>query len=123
MLRRAEPGPIAELPLPQPDTLPGWDPYFQAWSVWHWRPLLNGYSGFYSAEYLQALRDLKDFPDRRAIATLRERNIRYVIVHRSFYTPAKYTKLALAIALVPELSLWGVYRDPYGLADIVEVRP
>ena len=26
VLRRAEPGPIAELPLPQPDTLPGWDP-------------------------------------------------------------------------------------------------
>ena len=122
VLRRAEPGPIAELPLPKADSLPGFDPYFQAWSVWHWRPLLNGYSGFYASEYLQALADLEDFPDGRSIATLRSRNIRYIIVHRSFYTPDEYTKLALEMAQVPELSLWGVYKDPYGLADILEIR-
>jgi hypothetical protein len=122
VLRRAEPGPIAELPLPEPGTLPGWDPYFQAWSVWHWRPLLNGYSGFYASTYVDALKDLQHFPDRRSIATLRERNIRFVIVHRSFYTPAKYTELALAMAQAPGLSLWGSYRDPYGLADILEVQ-
>ena len=121
VLQRAEPGPIVELPLPTLNDSLGWEPYYQAWSVWHWRPLLNGYSGFYASGYAETLRALADFPDPRSIAALRDRHVRYVIIHRIFYPPAKYTALALKIAQVPELSLWGVFKDPYGEADIIEV--
>ncbi|MGE3520275.1 MAG: hypothetical protein AB7J63_15100 [Vicinamibacterales bacterium] len=123
VLDHADPGPIIEYPLPQPAALPGFDPYFQAWSVWHWRPLLNGYSGFYAPQYLEALPTLVEFPDSRSIALLRDRGVRYVIVHRAFYEPGKYTPLALRIGNTSELRLWGVYKDPLGLADVFEIVP
>jgi hypothetical protein len=123
VLSRAAPGPIVEFPVPDPRALPGYDPYYQAWSVWHWRPMLNGYSGFYAPEYLAALPVLARFPDDDSIALLRERHVKYVIVHRSFYKREEYTELALKLARQPKLVLWGVYKDPYGLADVLEVRP
>lgn len=123
VLRQAEPGPIVEFPVPEPNALPGADPYFQAWSTWHWRPLLNGYSGFYAPHYLQALPVLARFPDARSMALLRSRGVRYVIVHRAFYERGSYTPLALRIGNSPDLRLWGVYKDPIGLADVFEVLP
>lgn len=121
-LKVADPGVIVEFPLPHPDNLPGFDPNYQAWSVWHWRPMLNGYSGFYSRNYLDAVERLQSFPDPDAIAALRERDVRYVIVHRSFYDEEDYTPLALRMATAPGLRLWGVYKDSIGWADILEVE-
>lgn len=121
MLEHIEPGPIVEFPVPAANALPGGDPYFQAWSIWHWRPLLNGYSGFYAPHYLKALPTLASFPDGRSIALLRERGVRYVVVHRAFYEAGHYTPLALKIGNSPELRLWGVYRDPLDLADVFEI--
>jgi len=122
-LKIASPGPIIEFPLPDADNLPGWDSYYEAWSVWHWRPLLNGYSGYYSRPYLETLHDLESFPDAASVQKLRELNVRYVIVHRGFYERNKYTALAIKVATTPGLSPWGVYRDPVGIADVIEVTP
>ena len=122
-LRVAKPGAIIEFPLPNLDNLPGWDPYFQAWSVWHWRPMLNGYSGFYSTHYQDTVRALSSFPDPDSVDTLRELDVRYVIIHRDFYEKGKYTPLALKLATAQGLSLWGVYKDPVGVADVFEVLP
>jgi hypothetical protein len=120
-LKVAKPGPIIEFPLPDPSNLPGWDPYYQAWSVWHWRPMLNGYSGFYSRPYMDAVRELESFPDAASVQKLRELNVQYVIVHRGFYERNKYTPLAIKVATTPGLSLWGIYKDPVGIADVIEV--
>ena len=122
-LKVAKPGVIIEFPLPDFDNLPGWDPYFQAWSVWHWRPMLNGYSGFYSRQYQDAVRDLSSFPDAASVDTLRRLEVRYVIIHRDFYERGKYTPLALKLATARGLTLWGVYKDPVGVADVFEVEP
>ena len=122
-LKVAKPGVIIEFPLPDFDNLPGWDPYFQAWSVWHWRPMLNGYSGFYSRQYQDAVRDLSSFPDAASVDTLRRLEVRYVIIHRDFYEKGKYTPLALKLATARGLTLWGVYKDPVGVADVFEVVP
>lgn len=122
VLRTAKPGIIAEFPIPSAEALPGWDPYYQAWSIWHWRPMLNGYSGFYARHYLEALGELQDFPDERSLETLRRLNVQYVIVHRGFYTQSEYTKLALKMATAPGIKLWGVFKDPVGTADILEVE-
>jgi hypothetical protein len=122
VLRVAKPGVIVEFPLPDPESLPGYDPNYQAWSVWHWRPMLNGYSGFYSRDYLESVRRLESFPDPDAVATLRDLDVRYVIVHRSFYDEEDYTQLALRMAAAPGLRLWGVFKDSIGPADVFEVE-
>jgi hypothetical protein len=122
-LQVTRPGAIIEFPLPNLDNLPGWDPYYQAWSVWHWRPMLNGYSGFYSRRYVEAVTELASFPDPASVKTLRALGVRYVIIHRDFYEAGKYTSLALKLATTPGLTRWGIYKDPVGVADILEVAP
>ena len=39
-------------------------------STLHWRPLLNGYSGFYPQSYIKLLIKMRSFPDTRSIAYL-----------------------------------------------------
>jgi hypothetical protein len=120
-LATTEPGPIVELPLPNPEALPGYDPYYEAWSVWHWRPMLNGYSGFYNPTYLRELDTLRRFPDEASLALLRKLGVRYVIVHRAFFEKGEYLPLALKVAATSDLKLWGVYRERFGPADILEL--
>lgn len=115
-------GAIVEFPMPDLNAMPGWDPYYEAWSIWHWRPLLNGYSGFYPPQYGRAITELSGFPDERSIETLRQMNIRYVIIHRAFYQQDDYVELALKVASSRALKLWGTFKDPVGTADIFAVQ-
>ena len=46
-LARQPPGVVAELPMPVPEVLPGPDARYADHSIFHWHPLLNGYSGFF----------------------------------------------------------------------------
>ena len=50
-------------------------------STVHWKPLVNGYSGFIPESYVEQYEDLKDFPASSAIDALRRRGITHVIVH------------------------------------------
>jgi hypothetical protein len=121
MLRRAPPGVVIELPVPPLDRLPGWEPYYQAWQAWHWRPLVNGYSGYYPLDYRETLVHMLSFPDDGSIGRLRGHDVRFVVIHRAFYEHDRYTDLMLRIARRPELKSWGAFKDSVGLADIFEL--
>lgn len=126
VLKDAKEGVIVELPLPDMDLAPrppGFDPYYQAWSVWHWRPLVNGYSGFTPAAYEQFAADLEGFPDERSVRALRALQVRYVLVHQAFYAPADYADLVLKLTTSSALTLRGTYQDPVGNANLFEVVP
>jgi hypothetical protein len=70
-------------------------------STAHWKPLLNGYSGFKPATYDDAYEGLAEFPDDTAIATLRARGVTHVVVHLERYPDGMSAILARAPALVP----------------------
>lgn len=123
VIRGAEAGVILELPMPDLDHLPGWDPYYQAWSLWHWRPLINGYSGYYPRDYLLTAMRMKVFPEEGTIDRLRAHQVRYVIVHRAFYDQERHAALMLRLAVRPEFKPWGAYKDSVGTADIFELLP
>jgi hypothetical protein len=123
VIRNAAPGAVLELPLPQLTALPGWEPYYQAWSLWHWKPLVNGYSGYYPRDYLTTILRMEVFPEEGTIERLRAHNVRYVIVHRAFYDQERYARLMLRVAARPELKPWGGYKDPVGTADVFELIP
>lgn len=123
VIRGAKAGVILELPMPDLDHLPGWDPYYQAWSLWHWRPLINGYSGYYPRDYLLTAMRMKVFPEEGTIDRLRAHQVRYVIVHRTFYDQERYAALMLRLAVRPEFKPWGAYKDSVGTADIFELLP
>lgn len=54
------------------------------WQIRHWRPMVNGYSGFFPAEFRRLKRAMKDFPSVEALEALAERGVRFCIVHRAF---------------------------------------
>jgi hypothetical protein len=50
-------------------------------STFHWKDLLNGYSGYFPPSYPQAQYLLSHFPSSATLDFLEELGIRYVIVH------------------------------------------
>ena len=55
-------------------------------STAHWRPLMNGYSGYTPASYLAAAESFRFFPEDYAIEEMRKAGVTHVMVHPSrFY--------------------------------------
>jgi len=87
-LARQPDGIVAEFPVPRVDLLPGHDARYIYMSIFHWKRLVNGYSGYYPPSYLARLERLATFPDAGSIAQLRADGVRYVIVHEGSYIRA-----------------------------------
>ena len=84
-------------------------------STAHWKPLVNGYSGFVPAGYAGIAEALRDFPDNRSRAELRRLGVTHVVVHLDAYGgDAGAMASALGAARWLELSAAGngirVYR-------------
>jgi hypothetical protein len=103
-----EPGPVvlAEMPF-YPRQAVFENAEYVLNSTAHWRPLMNGYSGYTPDSYVQVADDLWHFPEDRAIAALRRAGVTHVMVH-----PAKFLRDAELIVeqtrARPELELLGV---------------
>lgn len=118
VVRSAGPGVVVDLPLPTAGGLPGREAEYALWSTAHWHPLVNGYSGYYTPEYIETLGRMEQFPDDRSIAQLKALNVRYLVVHRAFYKADQYTSLLLRIGARPELRSYGEFDDPVGDASL-----
>ncbi len=57
---------------------------YMYFSLWHWRPMINGYSGFTTPAYQQLLKDMADFPGPRALAAMRAHGVTHVSVNCFF---------------------------------------
>ena len=51
-------------------------------STVHWKPLVNGYSGFEPQSYAETAERMRPFPDDSALARLKEIGVTHVLVHR-----------------------------------------
>jgi hypothetical protein len=91
--------PVAHWPMPAAANIGStWDPKYMYFSVYHWRPLLNGYSGYHPDSYLQFLRRTSAFPEPAAVAAMQRAGVRYLILHS---TPdrQRYAKAVSALRL------------------------
>lgn len=78
-----EPGAVvAEFPFPGPIAIAENAPYMLA-STRHWRPLVNGYSGFMPASYVGHSRALVTFPSDEAFAMLEALGVTHIVVHEA----------------------------------------
>lgn len=75
---------------------------YMARSTLNWKPMLNGYSGFYPRSYLRLLLDMRSFPDTRSLNILRERGATILVLHEYPETRARYAA-----------ALERLMRDPY----------
>lgn len=85
VLPPATPAVLAEFPTTQDDgrVLLGFRYIY--FSTFHWRPLLNGNSGFFPPSWQEFIERTTDFPSRAALAYLRSRGVTHVVVHEGFY--------------------------------------
>lgn len=118
VIRSAGPGVVIELPFPRMGRLPGWDAYYSLWSLQHWHPLVNGYSGYYPPDYVQTSLRMETFPDDGSMQRLKAHDVRYIVVHRDFMEADTFNNLMFRMAGRPEIRPWGMYRDPVGNAAL-----
>jgi hypothetical protein len=57
---------------------------YMYFSLWHWLPMVNGYSGFTPASYPALQKDVAGFPAPAALTTLRARGVTHVSVNCAF---------------------------------------
>jgi hypothetical protein len=116
------PGVIAELPMARPDSRPGPDAFYTYMSTFHWRPIINGYSGFYPETYLPRLRAVRGFPDDNSLQVLRNDGVNYVVVHLSSYEPDERVRLVEALEEQVALRYLGRGRDGIDLTLVYQVE-
>jgi hypothetical protein len=73
-------------------------------STAHWKPLVNGYSGFTPASYVDNARALHQFPDERSRARLAQLGVTHLVVHLDAYG-GRRAALQAALAATPWLRL------------------
>jgi hypothetical protein len=117
------PGPILELPVPQPGTLWLFEPTYQYLSIYHWRPLLNGYSAYAPEHYVRNLELLREFPFGRTETLLRQSGVRYVLLHERLSGQKRFAEW---LAVVPQVKIFGpprLFTDASYAVAVVPVLP
>ena len=94
-----------ELPVPLPTALPLHDAFYMYAQTWHWHPLANGYSGYYTQDYIDLLKALVGFPDARSSRAMARTGIQRVILHRELFRAGEYEPLVRALDGHPDYHL------------------
>jgi hypothetical protein len=63
-------------------------------STTHWQPLVNGYSDHTPAEFRTMAVRLASFPSRDAFDALREKRVRYIVIHQKLYDRESLAEVA-----------------------------
>lgn len=112
-----------ELPVPEPTGLPFHDPFYMYAATWHWQPLVNGYSGHYTEEYVALVAELPGLPDDRSIAALKRGGVRRIIVHEALYEPDDYQRLVARLDAHPMFHLAHASADHLSSARVYAFLP
>jgi hypothetical protein len=91
---------VAELPYPIPSQWFLNGPYMVN-STRHWRPLLNGYSGFRPASYDRSYDAAWNFPRDESLIKLHELGVTHVVVHLEALGAARAAEIARVQSLQP----------------------
>lgn len=67
-----------------------WFPHaeYMFWSMYHWQPMINGYSDYIPEDIRALAVPINGFPDAQSFRLLRERNARYVVIDWRTYNEA-----------------------------------
>jgi hypothetical protein len=109
---------VIELPMAS-----GFNVFYMFWSTRHWRPLVNGYSGYSPRDFEETVKCMDSFPDAASIARLRALNVSHVLLHGYYYPERERTAVVLAAARSPDLVPLGRYRDWIGTTDVFALTP
>ena len=80
-------------------------------STVHWRPLVNGYSGFAPASYSETANRLRAFPGPHAVRFLRELDVTHVVVHPNRVPGSRGQRFVDRVDASAELQLLDIDGD------------
>ena len=112
-----------ELPVPRPTALPLHDAFYMYAQTWHWQPLANGYSGYYTQAYIDLLKALVRFPDARSSRAMARTRIQRVILHRELFRPGDYASIVRALDGNPDYYFLTTTTDHLGEARVYAFLP
>jgi hypothetical protein len=92
-------------------------------STWHWQPLVNGYSGHYSARYLELITAMTQLPSRNATDALTEMGVQRIVIHGALFPTGRYAPLVARIEANPMFHLEVVSVDHLGEVRVYAFIP
>jgi hypothetical protein len=98
-----------------------WFPHaeYMFWSMYHWQPMVNGYSDFIPADIRALSVPINAFPDAESFRLLRERNVRYVAIDWRTYNEATTEIMRARIPPYAQYLRPLITTDPISLYEIV----
>jgi hypothetical protein len=96
---------------------------YMARSTIHWRPMLNGYSGYYPRSYIRLLIDMRSFPDTRSLNILRERGATILVLHEYYETRRRYARAVERLLRDPNVRPIAQDRDGAGRVAFFRLLP
>jgi len=107
---------LVELPMPSSPQAVYRETKYMYWSTFHWKKLVNGYSGFFPPDYWENNRTMQGFPSGESIALLRKLGVTYVIVHSSKFRREQWGEMKEQLSPFHEISFGTdhVYRVDSG---------
>jgi len=96
---------------------------YMARSTIHWRPMLNGYSGFYPRSYLRLLLDMRSFPDTRSLNILRQRGATILVLHEVRGTRPSYSRAVERLLRDPYVQAIAQEHDGQGRVAFFRLLP
>ena len=110
-LRQQPPGTVLDLPIARANALPHHEAEWSLYARYHGLPLVNGYSGYYPPDYIALLGQMVYFPNHVSLAMLRDRGVRYIVVHEDRYAPADFMTLDARLRRTPGIRAVGHVPD------------
>ncbi|HXH05037.1 MAG TPA: hypothetical protein VNI83_00445 [Vicinamibacterales bacterium] len=101
-LARLPRGPVAELPFFYERHDISRHALYMLFSTYHWQPLVNGYSDYIPPDFHELARVMQTFPAEPALRALRDRRVRYIVVHLHAFAPDQRARLRDALAAAAE---------------------
>lgn len=99
-------------------------------STFHWQPILNGYSDHFPPDYFTSREALNSFPSRAAIDLMREKGVRWVVVHHDRYPRNRATEIRmllrpvdLGVRLVEDGPSWSLYEIIWPMRPAAPPQP
>ena len=102
---------VAKLPMPTRRTAPLHEAEFQFLSTFHWRPLVNGYSGNWSMRQVRLLDRVEGFPDDASLEALGSAGATHVLVHERHYGRDPYRRIVSQLAARTDVQPLGRFDD------------
>ena len=96
---------------------------YMARSTLHWRPMLNGYSGYYPQSYLRLLVDMRSFPDTKSLNVLRDRGATILVLHEYAETRIRYARAVERLMRDPLVQPIAQDRDGRGRVAFFRLLP